>query len=155
MRKSSADLGAGLGVLAIGAAFGVQYEELVGVSRIFPEFLISFIVLGGLYFVAKGWWRRRTECAESGIEEEAIAWKRIALISLLSVAYLFVLSYIGFFVGTVVFLLTSYLILGDHDARGWGKVILYGSLFAVLFSFIVWLGFVKLLNVPTPEGLFF
>ena len=154
MRKSSADIGAGLGFLLIGVAFGVQYGELEGVSRVFPEALISFITLGALYFIIKGCWRRRSEVEEHS-ETEAVAWKRIGIISVMAIAYLVVLSYIGFFVATFAFLLTSYLILGDHDAHGWGRVIGYGVLFAGLFSVVIWLGFVKLLNVPTPEGFLF
>ena len=46
MRKSSSDILAGLGFLAVALAFGVQYEGLTGVSRVFPESLITFIALG-------------------------------------------------------------------------------------------------------------
>ena len=61
MRKSSSDILAGLGFLAVALAFGVQYEGLTGVSRVFPESLITFIALGGIWFVGKGLWRRRSE----------------------------------------------------------------------------------------------
>ena len=45
MRKSISDILCGASFLAISAAFGLQYEGLTGVSRVFPESLILIIAV--------------------------------------------------------------------------------------------------------------
>lgn len=69
-------------------------------------------------------------------------------------AYLIVLTYIGFFVATAAFLFTSYMLLGDRS-RGPVRLCALGAGFSVVVTGLVWLGFVALLNVPVPEGLLF
>ena len=62
MRKSISDILCGASFLAISAAFGLQYEGLTGVSRVFPESLILINRRGwhyglwamGLYETARG-----------------------------------------------------------------------------------------------------
>ena len=152
MRKGSSDILAGLGFLVIAGAFGVQYDELEGVSRVFPEALISFISLGGLYFILKGCWRRRLERATES--DEPVVWSRVGVISVMAMAYLIVLTYIGFFVATAAFLFTSYMLLGDRS-RGPVRLCALGAGFSVVVTGLVWLGVVALLNVPVPEGLLF
>lgn len=89
MRKSSSDILAGLGFLAVALAFGVQYEGLTGVSRVFPESLITFIALGGIWFVGKGLWRRRSERGKEGATPggERTAWRRVAAITVFALCY--------------------------------------------------------------------
>ncbi len=174
MRKSLSDLLAGVGFLIIALAFFVQYGDLSGVSRVFPEALISFIGVGGVYFVLKGLWFMRREkaakprpaapsvtgdasqkdceCAEPN--EDALNWTRVALVSGLAIVYLVLIGYLGFFVSSAAFLFAASLILGDRKhtmARRLGISLAY----AFLFNLCVWLLFVKLLLVPTPEGLLF
>lgn len=48
------DLFAGIGFLAIAAAFLVQYEGLEGVSRVFPEVLTKLIGAGRSVFRRQG-----------------------------------------------------------------------------------------------------
>lgn len=155
MRKSSSDIWAGLGFLAVALAFGVQYEGLTGVSRVFPEILITFIGLGGLYFVGKGLWRRRAETTsapEAG--GEPTAWRRVAAIAAFALLYAVAITTIGFFVSTGAFLFLAFFFL-DASERDFGAKVLHGLLFSVVFSLLIWGGFVKLLSVPTPEGLLF
>ena len=59
MRKSISDILCGASFLAISAAFGLQYEGLTGVSRVFPESLILIIAVGGLWFVGKGLYKQQ------------------------------------------------------------------------------------------------
>ncbi len=155
MRKSSSDIWAGLGFLAVSLAFGVQYDGLTGVSRVFPETLISFIALGGIWFVAKGLWRRRAERRESsGAEGEVTAWRRVAAITGFALCYAVAITTVGFFVSTGAFLFLSFFFL-DVSERDFGTKVFHGLLFSVVFSLLIWGGFVKLLNVPTPEGILF
>ncbi len=176
MRKSKQDFWAGISFILIGAAFGVQYDELTGVSRIFPEILISIIILGGIYFVIKGLVqnyleKKLTQSLSSSPQEtkksdeikenccvaedavESISWSRILIISIFAVLLVFSLEYIGFFVSSLAFVVISYLFLGDKSLQR--SLLVRSLIFAVPFIIIVWILFVKLLHVPTPAGILF
>lgn len=155
MRKSSSDIFAGLGFLVVAFAFGMQYEGLTGVSRVFPEILITFIALGGIWFVGKGLWRRRSEREKSAAPRgESTAWRRVAIITVLALGYAVTIPCVGFFVSTGVFLFLAFFFL-DASERDFGTKVLHGVIFSVVFSLLIWVGFVKLLSVPTPEGFLF
>ncbi len=139
------DLFAGIGFLAIAAAFLVQYEGLEGVSRVFPEVLTTLIGAGGAYFVGKGLWRRSREAAEPE-GGEAVAWCKIGIICATSLCYAVLITTMGFIAG-------STLILGDHS-RGLPRLARTAIAFAIGFGLLVWAGFTLLLNVPVPEGMF-
>ena len=117
MRKSSSDILAGLGFLAVALAFGVQYEGLTGVSRVFPESLITFIALGGIWFVGKGLWRRRSERGKEGATPggERTAWRRVAAITVFALCYAVAITTVGFFVSTGAFL---FLAFSGHKRTG-------------------------------------
>ncbi len=166
MRKSQQDFWAGVIFLVISGAFYVQYDTLTGVSRVFPELLISFIGAGGVYFVLKGIigelkHKKATAPAPIAQEsaghaseaEEKVSWSRIGIISLLSIILVFAVEYVGFFVSTFIFLATAYVLLGNKKSRY--NIFLRAFLFALPFSIGIWILFVKLLSVPTPTGLFF
>ena len=146
------DLFAGIGFLAIAAAFLVQYEGLEGVSRVFPEVLTMLIGAGGAYFVGKGLWRRSREAAEPE-GGEAVAWCKIGIICATSLCYAVLIPVFGFLVTTMGFIAGSTLILGDH-CRGLPRLAQTAIVFAIGFSLLVWAGFTLLLNVPVPEGMF-
>lgn len=146
------DLFAGIGFLAIAAAFLVQYEGLEGVSRVFPEVLTKLIGAGGAYFVGKGLWRRSREAAEPE-GGEAVAWCKIGIICATSLCYAVLIPVFGFLVTTMGFIAGSTLILGDHS-RGLPRLARTAIAFAIGFSLLVWAGFTLLLNVPVPEGMF-
>ena len=146
------DLFAGIGFLAIAAAFLVQYEGLEGVSRVFPEVLTTLIGAGGAYFVGKGLWRRSREAAEPE-GGEAVAWCKIGIICATSLCYVVLIPVFGFLVTTMGFIAGSTLILGDHS-RGLPRLARTAIAFAIGFSLLVWAGFTLLLNVPVPEGMF-
>ena len=147
------DLFAGIGFLAIAAAFLVQYEGLEGgVSRVFPEVLTTLIGAGGAYFVGKGLWRRSREAAEPE-GGEAVAWCKIGIICATSLCYAVLIPVFGFLVTTMGFIAGSTLILGDHS-RGLPRLARTAIVFAIGFGLLVWAGFTLLLNVPVPEGMF-
>ena len=146
------DLFAGIGFLAIAAAFLVQYEGLEGVSRVFPEVLTTLIGAGGAYFVGKGLWRRSREDAEPE-GGEAVAWCKIGIICATSLCYAVLIPVFGFLVTTMGFIAGSTLILGDHS-RGLPRLARTAIAFAIGFGLLVWAGFTLLLNVPVPEGMF-
>ena len=153
MRKSSTDILCCLSFLGIGAAFAIQMAELEGVSRVFPQALLVVIVLGGFWFVGKGFWLRRKEALAEG-EQEPVAWPKVGIIAALGLVYAVLISILGFFSSTLAFLICAALILGDK-AHGMGHLFKVSALYSVVFCALLWVCFVKLLNVPTPTGLLF
>lgn len=153
MHKSTNDILCGLSFLVIALVFYIQLEELSGISRVFPESLLALIAIGGLWFVIKGFWERRKLSCDSHSNEH-VAWKRVAYISAAGIIYAFCVSFIGFFVSTVVFMIISMFTLCDKS-RGKLHVLGVSSLFGVVFTVLVWVVFCKLLSVPTPTGVLF
>lgn len=152
MLKSTADIGSGLGFLAIAAAFGFQYADLdaEGPSRIFPEILIAIITWGGFYYLGKGLLERRKECP-GGECPEGEDWRNIWWVSFTAILYAIGIPTLGYWWSTGVFLGVTYLglVYKTGDIR---KAIIRSIIFGAGFSFLVWVGFVKLMGVPTPEG---
>lgn len=153
MRKSTADLLAGVAFLAVALAFWVQLDAEEGISRIFPLSLIVFITLGGAWCIAKSLWRRTRERGGDS-PTGGTSWKRVGSIAVLSVLYGLGIPTLGFFAATGTFLFAAFLALNSRQ-ESLGRKALRALLFAALFSLSIWVGFVKLLNVPTPAGLLF
>ncbi|GKG93934.1 tripartite tricarboxylate transporter TctB family protein [uncultured Desulfovibrio sp.] len=151
MRKSISDILCGASFLAISAAFGLQYEGLTGVSRVFPESLILIIAVGGLWFVGKGLYKRR---GESPTDAEQVAWRKVGYIAAMAAVYAALIGTLGFFSSTALFIFCSSLLLGDKS-RSLGHLAVVGLLYSLFFSLAVWFSFTKLLNVPTPAGFLF
>jgi len=155
MHKSTTDFLCGLSFLLISAVFAAQLRDLDGVSRVFPQALIVVIALGGLWFVGKGLYLRRKETKEtSDADNEPVAWKKVGIIALFSLIYALLIVPLGFFSSTFLFIVCASLILGDK-ARGMGHLVKVSLLYSLVFCAILWVSFVKLLNVATPTGLLF
>ena len=152
MRKSTQDILSGIGFLVIAIAFWVQHDADEGVSRIYPLGLVLFITAGAVWFILKGFWMRFREKGEESSIRSKTGWKRVGIIIAFSLLYAVGIPTLGFFPSTFLFLFLSYLLLGEQQA-GLGKRTVHGLLYAALFSFFIWFGFVWLLNVPVPQGI--
>ncbi len=152
MRKSTADLGSGVGFLAIAGAFYYQLDKSSdGVSFIFPALLIAIIAWGGVYYLIKGALERRRECPEGGCVGEH--WGNIFWVAFMAVVYAAAIPYAGYWVSTGLFLAITYFVLVFRNGSP-AKALVHAVLFGGGFSLLVWLGFVKLMSVPTPQGMF-
>lgn len=152
MPKYLQDICSGITFLCISLAFWVQYKQLSGVSRIFPEALITLITLGGVYYLIKGYFRYRKEKAEKQHEEkEQFLFMRLVFILFASIILIFLIEFLGFYTASFIFLFISYIFLANK--RGL-KVVRNSFIFSVCFMFAVWLLFHYILLVPTPAGLF-
>ena len=152
MCKSNQDILCGLCFLAISAAFALQMQELEDVTRVFPAALLTVIALGGVWFVGKGIYLKRRD--NTSCETESVAWKKVAIIAAIALIYAVLLSILGFFVSTAAFIFCTSMILGDKN-KGILHLAKVSTLYSLIFCILIWLSFVKLLNVPTPTGLFF
>ena len=130
----------------------MQMHELEDVTRVFPEALLTVIALGGVWFVGKGVYLKRRD--NSSCEDESVAWKKVAIIAAIALVYAVLLSVLGFFVSTAAFIFCTSMILGDKS-KSIGHLAKVSMLYSVIFCLLIWLSFVKLLNVPTPTGIFF
>ena len=152
MCKSNQDILCGLCFLAISAVFALQMHELEDVTRVFPAALLTVIALGGVWFFGKGVYLKRRD--NSSCENESVAWKKVAIIAAIALVYAMLLSVLGFFVTTAAFIFCTSMILGDKS-KSIGHLAKVSTLYSVIFCLLIWISFVKLLNVPTPTGLFF
>jgi hypothetical protein len=154
MPSGIVDLAAGVFSLLFAVAFYVQSGALKGVGRDYPLGLVIFIALGGLFLLAQGIRKRLSGRDIPPADAEPAAYGRVAVITAASVAYVILIPLLGFYTASVGFLFASAMVL-DDAGWGWKKSALAACILTVIMCFAVWLGFTKLLYVPTPEGLLF
>jgi len=154
MRSSVIDLAAGVFTLLFAAAFYVQSSELEGIGRGYPMALMIFIFLGGFYLLARSFYKRRLASDPILVDAEAVSYKRVGIIIAASVAYVFLISLFGFYTASMVFLFCSAMLLNDAG-WGWMQSAMAACVLTAIMCSAVWACFAKLLQVSTPEGLFF
>jgi hypothetical protein len=154
MRSGAMDLAAGVFSLLFAAAFYVQCGELKGVGLRYPFGIIIFIALGGLFLLVQGVRKRLSGRDAPPADAEPAAYGRVAFIAVASIAYVSLITLIGFYAAGAIFLFVSAMVLDD---AGWGvkKSALAACALTAIMCLVVWLGFTKLLSVPTPQGLLF
>ena len=153
MRSSIADMTAGAFVFLVAAIFYYQSGELEGISFLFPQMLIVFLTLGGIYLMIKGFLTRKRG-TDRVINDEPVAIGRVAQISLGAIAYAIATPFLGFYPATIVFLFAMGMILNDAGVSTRKSAIMAATLMVVV-TFAVWAGFALLLSVPTPGSIFF
>ncbi len=151
MRKSSSDIGSGIGFLVLAAAFFFQHDDSTGVSHAFPLLLMGIIAWGGVYYLVRGLLERRKEKPEESAQKGE-HWGNIAWVSFMALAYAAIIPVLGYWCSTGLFLALTYMGLVFRNGRPL-RMVLNAVIFGGGFSFLVWLGFVKIMAVPTPQGL--
>ena len=154
MRSGVVDLAAGVFSLLFATAFYAQSGELKGVGHDYPLGLIIFIFLGGLYLLALGIHKRLSGRDSIPVDAEPTAYSRVAVIAAASIAYVLLISLLGFYTASMFFLFGSAMALNDAG-WSWQKSAMAACALTVIMCLAVWLGFAKLLLVPTPEGWLF
>ena len=154
MRGNVRDLAAGAFSLLFAVAFYVQSGKLKGLGRDYPLGLIIFISLGGLFLLAQGLRKLRSGRDAIPTDAEPAAYSRVAVITTAAVTYACLIALLGFYTASTAFLFSSAIVLNDAG-WGWKKSAMAACALTAIMCFAVWLGFAKLLRVPTPEGLFF
>jgi len=153
MRSSIADMASGAFVFLVAAIFYYQSGELEGISLLFPQILVVFLTIGGIYLMIKGFLTRKRG-TDRVIDDEPVAIGRVAQISLGAIAYAIATPFLGFYPATMIFLFVMGMILNDTGVSTRKSAIMSAALM-IIVTFAVWAGFAMLLSVPTPESIFF
>lgn len=153
MRSSTSNIAAGLFSLLVAAVFYHQSSELEDVSRMYAMLLLGFIFLGGLLLVAQGVCGK-LRGKDTVTEGEPVTMSRVGLISVLAIAYVLIIPFLGFYAASILFLFGSAMLLNDAGGGLLHSLVSACILTAVL-CLAVWGGFALLLGVPTPEGMLF
>lgn len=157
MRSRTSDIAAGLATLAIAGVFQAQSGDLDGVSLLFPRMLIIFMTLGGVYIFAAGLLTRPSGVKDVSCEaktEEPVAVKRVVIIALGAIVYVGVITLLGFYPASVLFLFGMSMILSDSSVKT-AKKAMASAVFTAVLCVAVWFGFALLLGVPTPQSVLF
>ena len=165
MRSSMSDIAAGGFALLVAAIFYWQSLNLRGMARDYPMGLLTFITLSGIFLLAVGiykYWSGRAPISESApascagppsSNTEPVAYGRVAFILAVSLVYVFLMTQIGFYLASVIFLFGTGIAMSDVQASGgWKKLALASAIFTAIMCISVWIVFVKFLYVPTPVG---
>ncbi len=145
------DILAGLSFLIFALIFYSQTSDLSGISLLFPQSLIIFLILGSLYLIVKGLIRRKHMEMSN---DDPVKVPRVVLISIMSIAYVIIIPMLGFFVASAIFLFLAALAFREKEKTLIQSTVI-SLIFTAVFCFFVWLCFVTLLSVPTPDGMFF
>ncbi len=151
--SAKSDLLSALFTLAAIVPFALQLGDLEGLSKVFPEALLVFMLLGvGALFVSA--FRKGRATGDWALGGDKAQMGRVAFISIASAAYMALMYPIGFYPASALFVFVSALVLHRGEA-GRGRDVLVSAFFAVLFCALIYGAFSLLLRVPTPVGILF
>ncbi|SHN65350.1 tripartite tricarboxylate transporter permease [Desulfovibrio litoralis] len=144
------DLIAGLSFLGVALAFYFEGRGIEGVGAIFPLGLQIFLGIGGVLLILLG-----VKKSFSTVKDGFVATlPRVLVILGASIVYAFLVETLGFFTASFVFMVFASWYLGDQSKSFIYRLVV-SLIAASLVCALIWLSFVYLLGVPTPEGLFF
>jgi putative tricarboxylic transport membrane protein len=143
MRKSDRILGwvlLGLALLALGE--GWRTWDKIGGTGFMPVIIgIIFSLLGfGLLFN-----RRASEEDQPLFGTEQAGWRRVALACIIFALFVLTIPFVGYVIGTIVFLTILFKIMGVVRWRT-------GFIFGVVGSISTYVIFKILLSMPLPDG---
>ena len=143
MKKSLPDIIISIVLLGFLATLAVQLPEIPDVSRTYPTVLIAVAALMSVILLIKSVLRYKTdETVETNVASQV---KIIVPFCLMIVAYLLLMSWLGYIVDTVLFILASLLYL-----RLKSKVAMVAI--AVIMTVVIYLVFTQYLIVVMPFG---
>ncbi|MEL7649999.1 MAG: tripartite tricarboxylate transporter TctB family protein [Sedimentibacter sp.] len=113
-------------------------------SSIFPKMLIVlFAVLNTAVFI-KAVKKTRIMMSENNKEVNTITWKTIKTpltVFLISVIYVIILKISNYFIATAIFMIV---LMKFYKLKSWKTILLT----TIIYNIIIYVGFVKMLNVP-------
>ena len=110
----------------------------------FPRILIIMMLFISIYLIATSIIKKKKEKSVSvGFNVNKL--KKPILIVCLTILYTITLNYLGFLLDTIIYLIITSILFGNKY--------LQSLLFSIIFTFLVYLIFKKMLRVPLPPGI--
>ena len=151
IKNANSDLWAGCIGLALSAAFWFSIDEEIGrLSIMFPRAMIGIMALISILLLIKGFFKsERLDLFTVGSN------RRVVITGLLFFAWGIAISYLGFFVSSVLAILAQVCYLARARRKLTASSVALWLLIAAGEVAFFYLVFTRLLQVPLPEGIFF
>lgn len=114
-------------------------------AMFWPRIVLWGLLLLSVLLVGMGWYHHIRPVAAPQPERRLSHLRQPLVLAVTGSAYFASLNFLGFLLATLVFTAASVAILGR---RAWLEI----TVFSVTVTGIVWLVFIKVLNVPLPKG---
>ena len=147
MKMKKTDIGVVAFMYAVCAFFYVYSFDLSESSKSYPLFTIVLLFALTTLYLVQMIIAARKFGVESGVDKVFAGFKPVQffLSLVLTIAYFFLIKYLGFFTATTLFMIASFIYL---------KVPLLHSVIAlVAMDLLIYLAFVQFLGVRLPTGL--
>ena len=135
----------GVHVFQVSGNFEVLSKVTFGGPEFFPRFVAALLMVCSALLITNAL-RGRALNQRQQVTSRDLLW--VLYVCLLTIAYVFLIRYLGFFVSTVIYLVCFLTMIKER------RPILIAST-SLLIPLIVFLFFVKLMGIPLPEGLLF
>ncbi len=137
------DLLGGLACLGTAIAFLVQMDSFTERSVIYPLLLCSLLIVLAAFLLVRSFMERGME------EGERIHGRPVISLSAMVLGYGMIISILGFYLASLVFMIVAAMVLEDDHRRA-PKKIGYALVFSCCFLLLIYGVFSCVLNVPVP-----
>lgn len=142
------DVYVGLSLIIVSALFVFLTADLVGEAKIFPLIFLVLNIVFSVFIIIKGFNRTNFNTDDDEEKISVTLIQKPLLLFLGTVLYTLFITWIGFFLATIIFLV-SFIYLNKYKSH---KVVFLTTLLTVIFVYLV---FVYQLNVSLPSGILF
>lgn len=149
MKMKMTDIGVVAFMYAVCAFFYVYSFQLSEGSKSYPKFTIALLFFLTTLYLVRMILAARKFGVEKGTDEVFAGFKpaQFFVCVALTIAYFFMMKYLGFFTSTVIFMAAALLYL---------KVpLIQSGITLVAINLLIYLAFVRFLGVKLPAGLLF
>jgi len=138
----------GYSLIIVSILFIYMSTDFNGEARIFPLIFLVINIIFSLFIIFKS---SKRENFDDDDDEEKMSFfflKKPMLLLLGTIVYTFLITWIGFLLSTIIFLL-SFIYINKYKSH---KVIFLTTILTLIFVYLV---FFYELNVPLPSGILF
>ena len=146
--KKYSDIFIGIFIIIISAGILVMSKDLPADSAIFPRLVVGIMIFLSVLMIISSIRVGKHEDTNTESTEKKIDYKDILKAILLILTYIILITKLGFFTSTTLFIASFMICFGERSV----KKILSA---VVILNFFIYLIFVTQLNVPLPQGLIF
>ncbi len=153
IKRIHSDLYSGIIILAFSVFFYFMSSDFPIEGKRFPITIIYLLILFAILIILSGVKKSIANVPDERKEDDkkSVTWQQMKtpfFILLITVGYIVLISILGFFISTILFLTSVLLTLKVKGIKGYLLTVIGTSAFLYIL-------FVKLLNVSLPQGIFF